>query len=426
MIINVMLISIFLCLSACTSGGSSTHGSSHETTTPIIASVEPQNNSISDTLPKNIVVTFNEAMDPDTITVNTFFVTLNSESVNGAVTYNSANKTATFIPSTNLKTTATYTCTITTGVKTLSGNSLQIDYIWKFSNDTAPLSPTISQSAHGNNVTIDWAEVEGTYSYNIYWSEHSPFSTSGLTFPNKIMNVGPLTYTHNNLLSGKTYYYAMTAVNTKGESNYSNVVNSKLDASNGPAIISTFPSANEAEVPVSDLGNWTPNKLMLRASYNMPIATPTVSVVDGNNNPVEITSYNSNDPAVILYNFTEDLQYNTTYTVTASEKVTGNTYSWKFTTVETAPVISYTITPPYRLDISWTPVKGATSYNFVYFWLDSIFDTRASIQTGLTQPFWLTKPIITAEHTVFYYWIVAVKGTQPISVSNSIHMTGIP
>lgn len=424
MIIRVTLLSIFLCLSACTSGGTSSPDS--KVPTLIIASVDPQNNSISNTLPKNIVVTFNEPMDPDTITVNTFIVTLNSQSVNGTVTYNSVNKTATFIPSTNLKTTATYTCTITTGVKTLSGNSLPIDYIWKFSNDAIPLSPTISQSAHGNSITITWPEVEGTDSYNLYWSEYSPLSTSELSFPNKIMNVGPLSYTHKNILSGKTYYYAMTAVNAKGESNYSNVVSTILDMSNGPAIISTFPSANETEVPVNDLGNWTPNKLILKAAYNMPITTAAVSVVDSNNNPVEITSYNNSDPAVVLYNFTKDLQYNTSYTVTVSEDSTGDTYSWKFTTVESAPVMSYTITPPYRVDISWTPVKGATSYNFVYFWLDSIFDPRALIYTGLTQPFWLNKPIITAEHNAFYYWIVAVKGTKPISVSNSIYLFGIP
>lgn len=424
-LIIMLMLSICLFIASCGGGGTS---SSNNTPNQIVASVEPQNNSTLSTLPKTIRVTFSEAMDSSTITGNTFVVTSNGQPINGAVSYSSGNNTAIFSPSSCLETTTTYTCTITIVVKTSSGKSLPTDYIWKFSTDTIPLSPSISHTALGNNVSIAWSEVQGAATYNLYWSESSPSTTDGLSFPNVITNVGSPTFTQNNLLSGKTYYYSVTAVNAKGESSYSNVESVTLDASSGTAVISTSPSANETEVPINNTWNWTPNKLTIKATYNSQLTAskPIMSVVDGNGDPVEIVSSTDTDPTVISYDLTSDLKYNTTYTVTLSGNSSGNDYSWKFTTVESAPVLSYVVTPPHRYDISWTPVKGATSYNFVFFWLDSIFDPRASVYTGLTAPFYLAKPILTMDHSQFYYWIVAVKGTKPISISNSIFLTGIP
>lgn len=425
--IIILLLSICLFIAACGGGGGGA-SSSNAPPTPTVATVEPQNNSTLSTLPKTISVTFSGAMDSATITGSTFIVTSNGQPVNGTVTYSSDNKTAIFTPSSDLETTTTYTCTVTTGVKNSSGRNLTSNYIWQFSTDTVPLSPAISHTALGNSVSIAWSGVQGASTYNLYWSESSPSTTAGLSFPNVITNVGSSPFTQSNLLSGKTYYYSVTAVNAKGESNYSNVESVTLDASNGTAVTSTSPGANETDVPINDTWNWTPNKLTIKAMYNSQLTAskPIMSVVESNCDPVEIVSSSDADPRVVSYNLTSDLKYNTTYTVTLSGNASGSDYSWKFTTVESAPILSYKVTPPHRYDISWTPVKGATSYNFVFFWLDSIFDPRATAYTGLTAPFYLAKPIITADHSQFYYWIVAVKGTKPISISNSILLTGIP
>jgi len=66
-------------------------------------------------------VTFSEAMDPATFTVDTLRKA-GTTAVSGAVTYDG--KTATFTPASNLDAGTAYTATITTGVKDKAGNVL--------------------------------------------------------------------------------------------------------------------------------------------------------------------------------------------------------------------------------------------------------------------------------------------------------------
>jgi hypothetical protein len=97
---------------------------------PTATSTNPLHNVTG--VPRNqaIAFTFSEAMDASTINASTFILKQGTNAVPGVVTYSGT--TATFTP-TNVLTAATvYTATMTTGAKTLAGNSLAVNSVWSF------------------------------------------------------------------------------------------------------------------------------------------------------------------------------------------------------------------------------------------------------------------------------------------------------
>lgn len=421
-----VFVTALLIMSGCGGGGTSNSNGSPDNGTPpqIVASVVPSNNTTLSIRPTNITVTFGEAMDSSTITANTFIVTLNGQPVGGTVTYDSTNKTATFTPTSALSTTATYTCTVTTGMNTSTGKSLSSDYVWRFINDTVPSTPVISLTALGKRVTITWPEVQGGSSYNLYWSTTPPNTGSGLSFSHKITNVGIQSFDHNNLTNGDTYYYAITAVNAKGESDYSEVVSTTINISSGPSVVSIYPAANDIGVPIKDYKSGNP--LVATATFSSPLALPkpTMTVVDSSGNAVNCRQDYVMDPSSIMCVFiastgqatSSALEYNKTYTVSITGNLTGNDYSWSFTTASSAPLLTIT-NIGNNITLSWTPVAEATSYN-IYQALYDYTDPRGATITNVTSPYTMSQAFTPIMYNTKYYYVVAMKGSRTLSVSN--------
>jgi hypothetical protein len=102
---------------------------------PIVESTIPATGATGVALNQIISATFNEAVDPATITQSSFTVT-GTAPVTGTITY--SGKTATFTPSSLLSPSTVYTGKISTSVKDLDGNALQTDYIWTFTTGIVP------------------------------------------------------------------------------------------------------------------------------------------------------------------------------------------------------------------------------------------------------------------------------------------------
>ncbi len=116
---------------------------------PLVLSTDPANGATNVALDKVITITFNEAMNPATITQAS--VTLQGAApVSGTVSYNGV--TATFKPSANLAPNTTYTGKVSTAVKDVNGNALQVDYVWTFSTG-ATISPMVVSTDPANNAT---------------------------------------------------------------------------------------------------------------------------------------------------------------------------------------------------------------------------------------------------------------------------------
>lgn len=120
---------------------------------------------------RDSTATFNEPMDPATITATTFTVTCVAPCVNpaGAVSY--IGTTATFNPTGDLAPGTTYTSTITTGAKDLAGNALAANYVWDWTTaaaavpgDTAAPTVTITNpAALATNVPVTQS-INATFS----------------------------------------------------------------------------------------------------------------------------------------------------------------------------------------------------------------------------------------------------------------------
>ena len=104
---------------------------------PLVVSTVPEDGDIDVPLNQVITATFNEKMNPSTITKASFTVGDNVALIDGTVTY--TDSTAVFTPSSLLDEDTEYTGTITTLAKDLRGNALQEDYVWTFT--TVPPLP---------------------------------------------------------------------------------------------------------------------------------------------------------------------------------------------------------------------------------------------------------------------------------------------
>ena len=142
---------------------------------PLVVSTNPANAATEVPINKVITATFNEKMNPLTITKTSFIVTDNGLPIDGTVTY--TDSTALFTPITLLDKETEYTGTIKTTVKDLKGNALQEDYVWVFTT-VVPLdfsinvtsSPTIGGVTAGGGQFEEDTEVTVTALPNLNYT----------------------------------------------------------------------------------------------------------------------------------------------------------------------------------------------------------------------------------------------------------------
>lgn len=116
---------------------------------PIVLSTSPDNGAINIPLDKTITVVFNEEMNAATFNQSSFTLQ-GSTLVTGTVSFNG--DTASFVPTNPLTPNTTYTGRIKTSVKNLTGNTLQVDYVWTFSTG-ATVTPMVIATDPLNNAT---------------------------------------------------------------------------------------------------------------------------------------------------------------------------------------------------------------------------------------------------------------------------------
>ncbi len=113
-----------------------------------------------------------------------------------------------------------------------------------------PAPPTGLKAVPGNTqVTISWSPVYNATSYNLYWS-----NTSGVTPANGTKITGVTSpYIQTGLISGTTYYYIVTAVNSYGESPASNQATATppVSSSEQTSVINTLPWEGARLIPLN-------------------------------------------------------------------------------------------------------------------------------------------------------------------------------
>jgi hypothetical protein len=194
--------------------------STGSTISPMVISTDPANNATGVVLNKTVTATFNQAMDPLTLTATTFTLKQGVTPVTGTVSYTGT--TASFKPSSALTSNTIYTATITTGAKNVPGTTLANDYVWTFTTGTIS-APKVNSTDPANlaisvvlNKVISATFSEAMNPVTITTSSFTVMTGTTLV-PGAVNYSGTIaTFTPtSNLLSGNTY----TATITTGAKN---------------------------------------------------------------------------------------------------------------------------------------------------------------------------------------------------------------
>jgi len=129
---QVLMVGFSLLIAAYAACGGDNGGTiePEDTPSPVVSKYPPGNATDVD---RDAVITATFVEDMDSLSINSTTFTLQyNPLVSGTVDYDKSTRTATFTPDSLLHNSTTYTATITTGAKNLSGTPLASDYSWTF------------------------------------------------------------------------------------------------------------------------------------------------------------------------------------------------------------------------------------------------------------------------------------------------------
>ncbi len=116
-----------------------------DTTAPTVTLVNPFNGSVDVPLLRQVRVSFSEAIDPATISSNTFVLYQGDTPVPGKVAA-PTDQTASFTQVNEFTPNTVYNGKVTTGVKDLAGNLLEKEFVWSFKTAPTPVPVVITKT----------------------------------------------------------------------------------------------------------------------------------------------------------------------------------------------------------------------------------------------------------------------------------------
>jgi hypothetical protein len=242
-----------------------TTGASVVVIPPTINSTDPSSNATGVSLNKQIAATFSKTMDASTITSATYTLMQGTSSVSGTVSY--SGMIATFIPKSNLTQNTTYTATITTAAKDLTGISMVSNYVWSFQTSTSTYTVALSSNPlaggttsgsgtfnSGSSVTVSATTNNGYVFSN--WTENGiPVSVNAsYTFTisgNRTLEANFASSGNGNLLGSASTFgiMATSAITSTGPS----TINGDVSLDPGTSMTGFPPGKVNGSIHVNDL-----------------------------------------------------------------------------------------------------------------------------------------------------------------------------
>lgn len=270
---------------------------------------------------------------------------------------------------------------------------------------STPAAPTgISTLSGDGQVTIQWSAVEGSTSYNVYFSNSPNGTTANGT---KVGGITETSYTHTNLKNNVFYYYIVTAVNAAGES---------LPSGETGAMPKGSPPAVPVGVTAVSSGDsiairW--NTVQGATSYTVYYTeNPGLAIVQGKRIPgITATSYKHAkvNKGTMYY-----------YVVTASS---GNGESPPSTEsgamLQSLPPATPTGVAASggdeKITLRWNAVTGAKFYNLYYATATGIARAKGKKVSGINTASYQHTDV--KNKTMYYYVVTAVnnEGESPAS-----------
>lgn len=223
-------------------------------TAPTVASTNPADVATGVATNTAVKVTFDEAMDPNTIKAANFTLTDGVNPVAGNVSINPLLNIATFTPNANLAINTTYTATVISGVNgvtDVAGNPLAIDKVWSFTTATTVTTEPL--------IVLNMAQPFGTFG-----------GTAGMT------NMGTLTIVNGDIgtiatgTSMITGFHDASNIYTETPSNMGNVTGKIYTCTNSTT------GTNSAGPSAPDCALATQARLDAQTAYLALAAMPVV------------------------------------------------------------------------------------------------------------------------------------------------------
>lgn len=277
---------------------------------------------------------------------------------------------------------------------------------------TPPVTPLNASATAGNTQnTITWSSVSGATSYKIYFAINSTASTSAqIKTANQLVSSNANSpQAHIGLSNGTPYSYVVTAVNSAGESNPSNVVSATPLAS--------LPLATPASLSATAISSTQINLNWVATggatSYNIYSSTTPNFLITGLV-PLAATASTSFSHTGLVQNTTH--YYKVTAIINASESNPSNEAS-----ASTPPLIptglTATASGTKQINLSWNAVAGASGYN-IYYSTTANPVTKANASGIITVMGNISTlhPNLTPGTT--YYYSIAAIGTPSSNISD--------
>jgi hypothetical protein len=137
-----------------------------DTAPPTVTASSPLNGASNVPVNSSVTATFNESVDPATVTAANFELrTAASVLVPASVSYNAGTRTATLTPSALLSGTATFTATVrggAGGIRDLAGNVLPANVVWSFTTEVpggacaSPANVIVAENCLAGHAASEW------------------------------------------------------------------------------------------------------------------------------------------------------------------------------------------------------------------------------------------------------------------------------
>ena len=238
---------------------------------------------------------------------------------------------------------------------------------------TALLAPMLSAQAQNAQVTLTWTSVTGAASYNLYRGT-TPGGEGNTAYQKGITPFGPNpNYLDSSLANGTTYYYQVTAVNSSGEGPKS----SEASATPGAAVLAA-PLLKGVASSTKNTLTWSP--IAGATSYNL--YRTSGQGAPGFLYKTGLATSSFTDPGL-----TNGTAYGY-YVCAVSASGQGSQSNIVLLTPGSpslaAPSLSAQAASSTQINLTWSPVTGATSYN-LYRSASAGGEGSAPYKTGITQ-----------------------------------------
>ncbi len=166
--------------------------STPDMTPPTVTQLSPAAGATGVDVNVNITATFNEALDPATVSGSTFTLRNSSNQlVSAAVTYDDSTQTCMLDPASTLAANSTFTATLkggSSGVKDLAANPLAEDVVWSFATGAAPTTVTLWSSSTIPGV-VD-SNDSNSYELGVKFRASVSGTVQGIRFYKSAANIG--------------------------------------------------------------------------------------------------------------------------------------------------------------------------------------------------------------------------------------------